>query len=524
MRRHLAFLRRFRAALRIKLNATEDLLVNGSRQPEHRGVCKHLLAKVDPATVQGGLSREPLRSDPAARAQFLAGAAAISGDVGVLLSYLETLTTVASRQEAAKAFAATVARIDFEAISQARMARVLDVIDATFTGYARVQALFGLLQSRRFLRAFDAAVAAVTPEVAARLAPLRAVWDALSASTSTGRSRRPEPSRAVLEQGLVELLEAPPDVLCGHPIAVRERLLELLLTSASSWPYEHPGVRRLLDSLPAEGKLFRRHAYRCAEGLVRQGADLEAKVLLQRLVEGHPDDAKASRLLARLEWPTVGRYALEEDPSAQPRSGLRAAFCLRRLRRVWLRWSRCDADDTFLAEARLQAALGLPGLVPVWDVGRTLDGWPYIAVDATLPLLEDGLKRGKRPLSLAKSLSLAAAGLAIGRLLAMLSVELPDLSPSRFVADLSSARGRLELANLRGARRTDTVSAESAMWPVVVDWVHSALSYPPFKPGRWRRELPADLPEALTTWRDGPARLDDLAARLREALAGADRV
>src|SRR5262245_4997992 len=51
MRQHLAFLRSYREALRLKLNATEDLLVNGQRPPTDRGVVRHLLAKVDRAAI-----------------------------------------------------------------------------------------------------------------------------------------------------------------------------------------------------------------------------------------------------------------------------------------------------------------------------------------------------------------------------------------------------------------------------------------------------------------------------------------
>src|SRR5690349_17218769 len=51
MRGHLTFLRRYKDILRLKLNATEDLLVNGQREPTERGVCHHLLAKVDRSVI-----------------------------------------------------------------------------------------------------------------------------------------------------------------------------------------------------------------------------------------------------------------------------------------------------------------------------------------------------------------------------------------------------------------------------------------------------------------------------------------
>jgi len=96
MKEHLAFLRRYKDLLRLKLNAAEDLLVNGQRDPSERGVCHHLLAKVDRGVIEAAVQREPLRSDAGARARMLAGAIRLTADVGVLLAYLETLAQVRS--------------------------------------------------------------------------------------------------------------------------------------------------------------------------------------------------------------------------------------------------------------------------------------------------------------------------------------------------------------------------------------------------------------------------------------------
>src|SRR5262249_9756738 len=94
MKQHLAFLRRYKELLRLKLNATEDLLVNGQREPSERGVCRHLLGKVDRAVLDAAIAREPLHSDPVARARMLAGAVRLTADIGVLLAYLESLAHV----------------------------------------------------------------------------------------------------------------------------------------------------------------------------------------------------------------------------------------------------------------------------------------------------------------------------------------------------------------------------------------------------------------------------------------------
>jgi len=57
MKQHLAFLRRYKDILRLKLNAAEDLLVNGQREPTDRGVCRHLLGKVERSVVEAAVAR-----------------------------------------------------------------------------------------------------------------------------------------------------------------------------------------------------------------------------------------------------------------------------------------------------------------------------------------------------------------------------------------------------------------------------------------------------------------------------------
>jgi len=42
----LRFLREHRHTLKLKVNAAEDLLLNGRREPTDRGLCRHLLSKL----------------------------------------------------------------------------------------------------------------------------------------------------------------------------------------------------------------------------------------------------------------------------------------------------------------------------------------------------------------------------------------------------------------------------------------------------------------------------------------------
>src|SRR5438067_1305526 len=223
MKEHLAFLRRYREVLRLKLNAAEDLLVNQQREPSERGVCRHLLGKVDRAVIERAIEREPLHGDAAARARMLAGAVRLTADVGVLLAYLEALAHVRSHAEAAEAFAEVVRRIDFESVSATRLARLLQVLIDTFVDHERVQVLFSLLAGDAFRRAFDAALPTFPPAVAEVCTPLRAVHRRLL--EDGGADAAPE----LLAKGLEQVLSAPDPVLRGYAEPLRARMLELAI-------------------------------------------------------------------------------------------------------------------------------------------------------------------------------------------------------------------------------------------------------------------------------------------------------
>src|SRR2546425_10115679 len=210
MKEHIAFLRRYREALRLKLNAAEDLLVNQQREPSDRGVCRHLLGKVDRAVVERAIERDPLRGDAAARARMLAGAVRLTADVGVLLAYLEALAHVRSHAEAAQAFAEVVRRIDFESVSATRLARLVQVLIDTFLDHERVQVLFSLFAGPAFRRAFEAALPAFPPAVAEVCAPLRAVHRRLL--EDGGGAEAPGLLAKGMEQGLL----APDPVLRSY--------------------------------------------------------------------------------------------------------------------------------------------------------------------------------------------------------------------------------------------------------------------------------------------------------------------
>ena len=455
MKLHLAFLREYKDALRLRLNAAEDLLVNGRREPNDRGVCRHLLGKVDRSVIEAAVGREPLKSNASARSRMLAGAIRLTADVGVLLAYLETLATERSHTEAAQAFAEVVRRIDFESLSATRLARLLQVLTETFQGQERIQVLFSLLDGEAFRRAFDAAEAMLPPQVAAVFAPLRAVHRRL-----LGEAGNESDSSDRLALGLEQVMAAPDPVLRGYAEPLRIRMLELALDPGIPPALADRAAGVLLTSLARSGKTFTRLAMRRASQLLARHVDDRARATLEEVQRAAPGFHAAERWLAALDARRMGRIALSAAPPERGR--LAAGFWLDGQRPVWLRTAPVTAADQLASEAAVQAVLALPGVAPVVEHG-VASGIPYVAVLAAGQPWR--LTDGERP-DLVTALALAAYATRLLRALALAGVALPDAEPERFCVT-SERAPFLVLADLDGARtvasaEAGTINAASA--------------------------------------------------------------
>jgi hypothetical protein len=490
MREHLGFLRRYKEALRLKLNAAEDLLVNGQREPSDRGVCRHLLAKVDRTVIEHALAREPYKSEAAARARLLAGAIRLTGDVGILLEYLETLGHVRAHVEAAQAFAEVVARIDFESVASGRLARLLQVLIATFADHERVQVLFGLLANPAFRRAFDAAVGAFAADVLDACVPLRAVHRRL---VEGGDGDTP----ADVVRGMELLVAAPDAVLRTYPEPVRAGLATLALAPDVPPALADRAVGALLPTLARDARTYGRIATRRAAQLLARHADDRARAVLAELTRLQPGARPADRWLAALQARRLGRIAVTGGP---PRHGrLMPGFWLDGQRPVWLRTAAAADAFRLAEEARLQAEAGIPGLAPLVEHGVG-HGIPYVAVVASgQPLaLDVRLPSGD-------ALVLAAGVARLLRALALAGVVLPDAEPERFVC---AGNASLTLADLDGAVRGPANAAEEAHRALATGFARRAV------PASALAELPTAATEAVMLALAEPSSLATLAALL----------
>ncbi len=476
MRKHLSFMRRYRRVLRMKLNAKEAEMVEGTVAPTVRGVCKHLLSKLDRSAIQAALLRKPLSESAVLRAEFLAGAVSISSDVGVLLDYLETLGSVRTHEQTARAFGFAVDRIDFAGISAARLGRLLQIMREVHEPEDLVHVLFGLLSSESFCTAFDKHRGTLDAEIVAELLPLRATHRVLQGD----RPLRSE--KAAFERGLQRLLAGTAAAFQTHSLATREKLVTEALERDVTWAVDCSGVFGVIGR-PAKSKSYRKLGYLRATRLIRLGRDEDAIEQLDGILSAQPAALEAAALRDRLTLlPRLGRLAVQKREAGP----LCSAFDLRTLSTVFVRIAPCS---TLESAAQLHLRACLPGIAPVLDHGVDGDlAWVVVPPSPSrlATLLDGGLE-----LNLYQSSIMAADGVRILQALALAGVRLPDLEPERLQLDIGGVRPQLILGDLSGATEGQTEIS------VAVAWCKKVLSWPPFMGEGPRVDLPDRVVEAL---------------------------
>src|SRR5438132_1072051 len=391
--------------------------------------------------------------------------------------------------EAAEAFAEVVRRIDFESLSSTRLARLLQVLIATFVDHERVQVLFSLLATAPFRRAFDAAAEALPPEVADAFAPLRSVHRRLLEEPSAAETP------ALLARGMEQILSAPDPVLRAYPEDLRAGLLELALRPEIPSALSDRAAGALLATVPREGRTYPHLALRRAAQLLERHADDRAGRVLDGLHRTRPDVPAAAHWHAALDARRLGRVALAGELPARGR--LAPGFWLDGQRPVWLRTAAGPEAERLVAEARLQGALALPAVAPVVEHG-VASAIPYVAVSGPgRPLLLDAAP----PFELARGLLLAAAAARILRALALAGATLPDAAPERF---LYAPPSTLVLADLDGVEQHAAADAAALHAPLAFTLARALV------PSGGAGALAPEMATALARTLAEPPQLGDL--------------
>ncbi len=473
---HLRFLNRFKRSLRLSLNATEDLIVNGVRPPSERGVVKHLFQKVDRQIVDQALARAPLSTDKALRAAFLAGVVRLLPTHATLLAYLDAIRETADRRDAARAFALTVDRMQFDEASSAELAEIVALVERTFDGADRIRAYLGLLAAKTFRAAWTTAREEVDPKIVQAIAPLEAAYDVVAhevplAEEETARAR-------LVARGIEAWLDAPPAILASYPDAIRARLAKAALDLAAKAPSDN--LVRLIGTLDPKSDVYRETAMRYASRLARGGQAAQAAKVLKPVAAAHPKDTEVTRVAEALSWPIVGPLAIEPG-----RGRLRRAYSLKG---GWFGWARTApaADAARLAaETRLNLDLLVPGVATVFEHGLADDGTAFVfSVAPGYPLSEE-----RRAPKLERALARTDLAVRTMRTLSAFGIELPDVDPRRFVV----WKDQVALVDLHGSRASDPERAALTNAPHARAIARALCT----QDGALRTDLPASLARRL---------------------------
>lgn len=476
------FLREYRETLKLRVNASEDLLLNEKREPTHRGVCQHLLSKVDKTKVLGASERLP----PAQATQFLAGVIRFAPELTYIMRFLECVKASAGQEQASAALTHALSKIDFAETSDAQMRHILALIVDIFPERQQPVFLLSLLRTKAFRRAFDRSSEELPPSLAKMLLPLREVHDLLHERQQRGRGpqQKKSPLNAeLLSEGALLLLRVNERCLLEFDGQVRHRLFELLSASAPEGELPKEALLTLYRSLSFRSPGERRGALLSLVSLfLRTGLEKEARGLLRKDIEEQnkklPPKAKESdakkapqgesaRLLRLLEQPRVGGIAIEpprgEHAEASSNKKLPAAgrfyhgIQLDTLEPVRLLWAEGEARGAFIASARLWSEILLPQVASlgVFELGEASER-PFVAVQK----FNSSLGRYLKGASAGQCREVALSLCRLASALRAAALALPDGALYRFSVDEA---GAVWLSDLNGVTRS-AMSSNGAPW------------------------------------------------------------
>ncbi len=445
LREHFRFLREYRKDLKLKVNANEDLLLNGTRVPDHRGVCHHLLAKVERKNVLAAAER----LDPKRAAKLLAGIIRFSSDIEYVLLFLEKIQQSSSSAEATAALFQGLQRIEFEQVSNAQMRRVLQLMIELFDEKERPTLLLGMLESDGFRNAFDKSSEQLPEALSHLVLPLRAAQAViLHGEPNTFDSE-------TLGDGVALLLELDSKILLRHSVEMRRRLFDLGLQACGVPHRFHDRLAMLLRNFPVDDSGRALRGIALARHLIGANDDAAAKQLLQTLARENPKNDQPARWLELLDAERLDRFVLLAQPAARTdalgQHTRRSGIWLENMQPVWVQIAQSDNVSTHESTLNLLREFAVPGLATVLESGSTEEGEGYFVVAKSGESL-DQMLANESALGLSQVLRTCCEAVGILSALAATGALLPDVDPARFAIERS---GALVLVDVAGAARVD---------------------------------------------------------------------
>ena len=473
MKEHFRFLREHRHTLKLRVNATEDLLLNGSREPTHRGVCQHLLDKVERARVLVVSERLPA----AEATRFLAGILRFAPEIPYVLRFLECVRGSASGEQAATALSYALRHLDFAETSSAQLRQILTLIVEVFPPREMPLLLLSLLSGAPFRKALDRSADALPASLADMVLPLRAARAALfrdehpRAERGDGGPRHAAPD---LERGVLLLLGSAIPGLLELETAQRRRLFELGSEAMGRTTTAQQALERLealMQSLswPNEGERVSA-ARRLIGAALAANQTGRARSLLDHELGQRPNAAPFAQWRKLLDAPRVGSIALEPPEGrgdrGQREPGAKSALPPPgRWYRGWyvptqtsvrIRYGESSEEESILGLVRLWQRVLVPGVERVVEHGG--GERPYLALRVAGRSLARALEEPRGiDSATCREWSLEACQLLSA--LSRCGVELPDADPHRFSVDYA---GRLWLVDPWGAEGRAPEAADRA--------------------------------------------------------------
>ncbi len=391
---HFRFLRENRQLLKLRVNAAEDLLLNGVKEPTHRGICQHLLAKVERSRVLAVSQTLP----PEQAVRLLSGIIRFAPDIAYVLRYLECVRTTSSQQQAGAALTEALKQIDFAELSAAQMRQLVSLIVEVFAERDLPVFLFTLLYDKSFREALDRSLEGF-PDVLGRMVrPLR-ILHQMIAHTAPNRIDFRNDVQA-LKAGVTLLLDVSPSSLAQLPEAARQRLFQVgcdLLRARQALRGE---VLRDLHASLSFAQDGDRAAASVAlvEALVAAGEEPAARKWIDRELSGAGSNTALERLRESLERPRVGMVAMEGakgDGRLPPPGRWHRGWHLLRRENVLVRLCRREEQAILNEQILLWRSVVAHGISSVIEARADIPVG-YIAVELPGAPLHREVKRSQR--------------------------------------------------------------------------------------------------------------------------------
>ncbi len=471
MKEHFRFLREHRDTLKLRVNAAEDLLLNGRREPTHRGVCQHLLAKVERARVLAVSERLP----PAEATRFLTGILRFAPELPYVLRFLACVKASASGEQAAAALSYALRHVNFDETSAAQLRQVLTLIVEVFPAREMPLLFLSLLSGAAFREALDRSADALPESLAEMVLPLRAARAALFREDQP-RGERGASARQTapdLERGVLLLLRGATAGLVELDAPQRRRLFELgcdaLGRADSSAAQAVERLAALLASLSFANDGERTNAVRQLIGAaLAANQAARARSLLDDELRKRPNAAPFAQWRKLLDAPRLGAIAFEppegrgeqrERKNELPPPGRwYRGFHVPTQTLVRIRHGEAADEARVVEVVRLWQAALVPGVARVIDHGG--GERPYLALPVFGRNLARALDDSRTDAATCRAWALEACQLLAA--LARFGLELPDAGPDRFSVDQA---GRLWLVDPLGieARAPDVAERAHAL-------------------------------------------------------------